>query len=613
MVGPKSVSILVRSSELPRVSLVGPLLQGPNTMTAPCLLARLLLAAYILSPLRPAAAETVYPYGPDSERQVGVPVGAISHHTWTSKLFPGTTRDYWIYVPSQYDRSKPACLMVFQDGGGYVTTNGQWRVPVVFDNLIHKKEMPVTVGLFINPGVLPARGTNALPRFNRSYEYDALGDLYARFLIEEMIPELGKSYNLSADPNDRGLCGASSGAICSWTAAWERPDAFRRVYSTIGTYVGLRGGNEYPVLIRKTEPKPIRIFLQDGSNDQNIYGGNWWVANQDMLSALEFAGYDVKHEWGDGGHSGKHGGPILPEVLRWLWRDYPTPIAKPVNKRQPVMEVLIPGEEWQLVGSGYKFTEGPAANSRGELFFTDISNSKIHKIGLEGTISVFVDNSQRCAGLMFGPDGRLYGTQTGTKRIVAYDEAGKESVVAEGIDGNDLAVSHTGYVYATEVAGKKVWLVRPSGEKQVVDTGIANPNGVRLSPDQSQLLVSDTAGPFVYSFQIQEDGSLAFRQPYHRLHLVDGRSGSGADGMTVDTQGRLYVTTHAGVQICDQAGRVIGIIPKPQNAWLANVGFAGAGLDVLYVTTADKVFKRKTKAKGVLTFLPPVKPPAPRL
>lgn len=568
--------------------------------------------AFLTTPLG-ARAEIEHPLGPDSERHEGVPVGKVTHSTWKSTIFPGTIRDYWVYVPAQYDASKPACLTVFQDGGGYVGTNGQWRVPVVFDNLIHKKEMPVTLGLFINPGVVPARDTNALPRYNRSFEYDGLGDRYARFLLEEMIPEVAKTYNISKDPNDRGICGSSSGAICAWIAAWERPDAFRRVYSTIGTFVGLRDGNQFPVLIRKTEPKPIRVFLQDGSNDQNIYGGNWWIANQDMLSALEFAGYDVNHEWSDGGHNGKHGGAILPQVMRWLWRDYPTPIAKPVNKRQPVMDVLIPGEEWQEVGSGYKFTEGPAANTKGELYFTDISNSKIHKISLDGSISVFVENSQRCAGLMFGPDGRLYGTQTATKRIVAYDAAGKESVVAEGIDGNDLALSQKGYIYVTDPGEKRVWLVRPNGEKQVADTGIANPNGVRLSPDQSLLLVSDTKGGFVYSFVINEDGTLAHKQPYHHLHLVDGRLDSGADGMTVDTQGRLYVTSQAGLQICDQAGRVIGIIPKPQNAWLANVAFAGAQMDELYVTTADKVYKRKTKARGVLTFLPPVRPPAPRL
>ena len=170
----------------------------------------------------------------------------------------------------------------------------------VFDNLIHRKDMPVTIGIFVSPGVAPAANVDALSRFNRSVEYDSVTDRYARFLLDEIIPEVAKSYSLRIDGNSRAIAGASSGAIAAFAAAWQRPDAFSRVFSTIGTYVGLRGGNDFPTLIRKTEPKPLRVFLQDGSNDLNIYGGNWFLANQEMLSAFEFAGYDAEHAWGDG-------------------------------------------------------------------------------------------------------------------------------------------------------------------------------------------------------------------------------------------------------------------------------------------------------------------------
>ena len=255
----------------------------------------------------PAADD--YKHGPDSTRQEGTPQGKVTQLQWKeSKIFPGTVRDYWIYVPAQYDKSRPAALMVFQDGGAYVDEKKDFRVPVVFDNLIHKKEMPVTIGLFISPGSIPPADATQKARSNRSFEYDSLGDQYAKFLIEELLPDLDKSYNISKDPAQRAICGISSGGICAWTVAWERPDQFGKVLSHVGSFTNIRGGNVYPYLIRKTELKPIRVFLQEGSNDLDNLHGNWPLANQEMAAALKFAKYDYKFEYGDGGHNGKHGG-----------------------------------------------------------------------------------------------------------------------------------------------------------------------------------------------------------------------------------------------------------------------------------------------------------------
>jgi len=221
--------------------------------------------------------------------------------------------------------------MVFQDGGGYVNEKGQYRATVVFDNLIYKKEMPVTIGLFINPGTKPPADAGGKSISNRSVEYDSLGDQYARFLIDEMMPEVGKNLKLTDDPEGRAICGASSGGICAFTVAWERPDQFRKVVSHVGSFTSIawrpnvpasRGGDLYPTLIRKTPAKPIRVFLQDGSNDLDNAHGNWFLANQQMAAALKFAKYDYKTEWGTEAHNGKHGGAILPDTLRWLWRDY---------------------------------------------------------------------------------------------------------------------------------------------------------------------------------------------------------------------------------------------------------------------------------------------------
>ncbi len=277
-----------------------------------------------LSSVTSSPAQDDYVLGPDSQRQADTPRGTVTKHVWeTSNVFPGTVREYWIYVPQQYDATRPACVMVFQDGGNYVNETGQFRVPIVFDNLIHRGDMPVTIGIFINPGVVPASAPGAEARRNRSFEYDSLGDQYARFLIEEILPAVGAQYNLTSDPAGRAIGGISSGAICAWTVAWERPEAFRKVLSHVGSFTNIRGGHVYHALIRKTEPKPIRVFLQDGENDLDNLHGHWPLANQQMAAALKFAGYDYQFIMGTGGHNGKHGGAILPDSLRWLWRDYP--------------------------------------------------------------------------------------------------------------------------------------------------------------------------------------------------------------------------------------------------------------------------------------------------
>jgi enterochelin esterase-like enzyme/sugar lactone lactonase YvrE len=557
-----------------------------------------------------------YTLGPDSQVKPDVPKGTVTRHAWaTSKIYPGTTRDYWVYVPKQYDPAKPAAVMVFQDGGGYVREDGSWRVPVVFDNLIHQGAMPVTIGIFINPGVVSPAREGALPRFNRSAEYDDTSDRYARFLVDEILPEVGKSYNLTTDPNQRAIAGASSGAIAAFAAAWNRPDAFRRVFSTIGTYVGLRGGHHFPPLIRKTEPKPLRIYLQGGMNDLNNYAGNWFLANQEMFSALDMAGYDVVHNWGTGAHNSQHGGAILPEAMRWLWRGGAAPIAAGQPSRLPVMNaVLLPGEQWTLVSQGHRFTEGLAVTSAGEVFFVEIPGEQIFKVGLDGTVTLFKDKSGRVSGLRMGPDGRLYAAQGGTKRIVAYDvKTGAESVIAEDIGGNDLAIGRNGDIYVTDFANRQVWLVKPTGDKRVVDTGLGKPNGVTLSPDQTLLLVADSASQFVYSYQIQPDGSLGHKQAFYHLHLVEGAAESAADGIAVDRNGTLYVTSRVGLQVADQAGKVNSIITKPQAGPLSNVVFGGPDFDELYVTIGDKVYKRKVRTQGVLNFADPVTPAPPRL
>ena len=259
----------------------------------------------------------VYTTHPDSIANPKNPMGKVTQMPkWTSKIFEGTTRDWWVYVPAQYTAEKPACVMVFQDGLGYLSF-----VPTVFDNLIAKGEMPVTVAIFIQPGNLALKP-------NRSFEYDTLSDRYSRFLLEEILPEVEKTTKLRHDAESRAIAGASSGGICAWTVAWERPHEFGKVLSWVGSFTniasgatGREGGHNYEAMIRKTPPKPIRVFLQDGANDLDNANGNWPLANQQMAKSLDFAKYDYKFVYGQGFHNNKHGKAIFPESLKWLWRD----------------------------------------------------------------------------------------------------------------------------------------------------------------------------------------------------------------------------------------------------------------------------------------------------
>ena len=299
-----------------------------------------LLLALLTFQTAAAPTDDVYLLGPDSQPHDGVPHGQIiGPLNLASDVFTNTTRHYWIYVPAQYNRFQPACLMLFQDGHAFLNTNGDYRVPNVFDNLIYRREMPVTIGVFINPGHTPAQPESSSTNWGdgingRATEYNELNDHYAKLIVNELMPALEKDYNLSKKPADHAIAGASSGAICAFTVAWQRPDQFRKVISTIGSFTNIRGGHVYPDLIRASEPKPLRIFLQDGSNDnrgtrrgQSDYDPKWdWHAqNLKMADALTEKGYDLNYCWGIGTHSNKQGGAMLPEMLRWLWRDYPRP------------------------------------------------------------------------------------------------------------------------------------------------------------------------------------------------------------------------------------------------------------------------------------------------
>ncbi len=564
------------------------------------------------------AAEEKFPTPPEAIRKEGIPQGKLIRGNFAqSTIFPGTQREYAVYVPAQYDSSKADnALMVFQDGMSFCNDGWGTRAPIVFDHLIHSGEMPVTISLFIEHGIVPSLSENAEARYNRSFEYDGMGDAYARFLIDEFIPFIEKTHSLTItkDPNQRGLCGASSGAIAAFTAAWERPDSFRRVYSMIGTYVGLRGGDDYPELIRRTAPKPLRVFLQDGENDLNIYAGDWWMANQTMLRALEWSGYEVNHVWGKGGHNHDHGAAIFPDAMRWLWKTK-TVTAHPENCKSLASKYLIAGEDWQLVSTGHQWAEGLATLADGTLFFTDVGASKLYKIAPDGTQSLVDSDTGHTNGLALGPDGKIYGAAGGAAEIRAWDPStGQRETIASGVKSNDLVVHHTGHIYFTDPSGGKIWhLASGTRERKAVDD-FKNPNGIALSADQSLLFVTDFSGRFIFSYQIAADGSLLHKQPYFYAQLPANGPAGQLDGMASAASGELLVATESGIQIFDQPGRVQLVLPRPAptDGRTSYVRFGGIDRKTLYIATKGTIYKRQVQLQGA-DPLKPNKPTKPSL
>ncbi|MEY2599779.1 MAG: Gluconolactonase precursor [Verrucomicrobiota bacterium] len=586
-------------------------------------------AVWLLLSLPLLAAEVGWKLHPDAEEKPDVPRGSVEKiEAWESQVFPGTTRDWWIYLPSGLDPAKPAALMVFQDGHDYVNPKGHWRVPTVLDNLIARAEMPPTVAVFLNPGHAKERGKEspgetgregaAKPAWspwkssNRSLEYDSLGDRYARMLLEEILPEVGKRCTLSRDPEMRAIGGASSGASCAFTVAWEHPEAFRKVFSSIGSFVNLRGANAYPSLIRKTEPKPIRVFLADSSGDLDNPYGNWPLANKQMHAALQYMGYDVRFEYAEGyGHNSDHAGSLFPDALRWLWRK---------EKHQPVintrgdgrgdmtlLRLLIPGEGWEVAQEGLGMADGLCADSEGNLYFCDMKAPAVYRLGVDGQRRLIAAES--VSGLRLGPDGLLYACQGSKKRVISIDPArGEVREVASNLSPNDLVVSAEGRIYLTETGSQRVICVdSKTGETFVADEGVAGPNGIALSPDGGTLAVSEYKGGFVWAYRLEADGKLSGKAPYMTLRLpVDPKgefrfhepppflTAAKGDGMATDRAGRYYVTSALGVQIFDPTGRMCGVLERPNsNRPVTSCALAGRGLDTLYVANGDRLWRRK--------------------
>ncbi len=577
----------------------------------------------------------IYQLGPDSQPRPGTPKGVVTRHVLPpGKVYPGVPHNYAVYVPAQYDASKPAPFMIFLDGLGSLG-NGQ-RVPVVFDNLIAQGHLPPLIGIFVDPGVLPALSASAQNRFHRILEYDSIDGRFARFLEEELIATVAKTHNLSKDPSHHAIAGVSTGAVGAFVAAWNRPDLFRRVLSFIGTFVNMRGADALPALIRRTEPKPIRVFLEAGRNDHTLpdqpfgtfYAGSWPINNQLMFEALQFAGYDAKLEYGDNAHSMSHGAAIMPDALRWLWRDFPKPVtarapeamSKPGwDPRAQVFSVIMPDRGWEAVDGG---SNCPAVSSvaaaNGRVYFSDAASNRICVADADGKVSVFKEKSGGVTALRAGPDGRLYAAQPASHRIVSYGvtNVADEKVVARDVNATDLALTANGAIYYVDAAAKALGFIpAKSGgrSKSVAAHTMVSPSAVALSPDQSLLLVADAQSRHSWSFQLAPDGSPINGEPFFRLDMDEDNPTRGANGVTVDSIGQAYCATALGIQLCEQNDRCGAILAKPAGRGpLGGIAFGGKDLDILYAIEGNKLFRRPVKTRGV-SVTTPIKPPKPPL
>jgi CubicO group peptidase (beta-lactamase class C family)/enterochelin esterase-like enzyme/sugar lactone lactonase YvrE len=541
-------------------------------------------------------------YEPPAIKPEDILPGTTKEFTFTqSKIFPGTTRGVTLFIPAQYDGTKPACVYVKTDGYNP-------REKTAMETLIATREMPVTVGVFVRPGDVPAPMKGTIGRRNRDFEYDGVSDNNVRFLTEELLPYIAREYqlNLSTDGNDRCMSGGSSGGIAAFTAAWHRPDAFSRVYAASGSFVAFRGGHEFPTMIRKFEARPIRAFLTTGTHDMENCAGDWFLLDQEMDKALKFSGYDYQFRIINGGHGAGYA-ENYQEAMAYLWRGWPDRVkAGPSAPR--AQEILIPGEDWQLVADGFKSTRGPACNADGTVFFADTSSNKIHLIALDGKVSEFVADSGAAHCVTVGADGRLYTISEKSGKLMSYDSAGTASTVMDGIPGHSILTRPDGGLYVTSNGEKptetgSVWFIK-DGKKTQVDTGLKFATGLAYRPDQWLLAVAEGHSKWACSYQVNDDGSLTNKERFFHLHVADWDDDAGPESLCYSLEGRLFAATRSGIQITADDGPTQVILPVPDHGRVTGVCLGGKDKDTLFAFCGNKIWKRKVQQHAMGAFAP---------
>ena len=514
------------------------------------------------------------PYDPATQKMAEEMQGEVMKFTLSdSQLYPGTQREVLVYVPQQYDATKPACLLVCMDGILYDATT-------VMDNLIASGEMPVTIGVFVNPGVVYDENGEVV-RYNRCKEFDSTDDTFSRFIENEVLAKVegmktasGKTVLLSKDANDRAITGASSGGIAAFSVAWNRPDLYSRVYTTVGTFVAMRGGNNYSNIVRKTEPKPLRIYMQDGWYDVwNPIFGEWFEHNLLMESAFNFAGYEVFHKWDRGNHSIKYGTIAFPDAMRWLWKGYPAKVQKGWSNNGMLQDILLENEDWQEVVLPAT-VEGDlfAATDSSALF---ASRSHIYKVSAAGQV-------EQVGALKAGE--RLMGEGLTAKGSGLYKNGVK---VADGLSALQAvqALSDGKYLALCNAKSK--------GNVMAVNVGC---RALAIAPDYRFCVTGEENTHHLTSTVIDKTGKMLYSEPFYYLHDLSNSTLKPSGAMAFDTKGNLYVATELGVQVADHNGRVRAILSLPAGR-VHSLAFSGK---YLFVRCGDKVYMRKMKAEGHL-------------
>lgn len=552
-----------------------------------------------------AEAETKT-YEPPAIKPEDILPGEIKKFTYEeSKIFPGTTREVTVFIPKQYDGSKPACVYVKTDG--YNPKEKEFM-----ERMIATKEIPVTIGVFVRPGDLRAPMKGTLGRRNRDLEYDGVNDDNVRFLIDELLPYVSKEMNLklSTDGNDRCMSGGSSGGIAAFAAAWNRPDAFSRVYAASGSFVAFRGGHEFPTMVRKFEAKPIRGYFTTATHDMENCAGDWFLLDQEMDKALKFSGYDYQFRIIDGRHVAGYM-DNWQEAMAYLWKGWPEHVkAGPSAPR--AQDVLVPEEGWhQVIAQSPKGIQAAACNAAGEAYFINTGYNKIYHINAEGYVKLFLADAGRATGLSFGADGKLYTVSSETGKVMSYDTSGQGTVVLEGIKGRSIVAMPDGGLYITgdgEKADEQgvTWYIK-NGEKKRVDTGLKKTTGITYRPDQWLLSVADGDSKWGYSYQINPDGTLVNKERFFSWHVADWDDDAGALGLCYAQEGQMFAATRTGVQISADDGPTQVILPLPDNSRVTAVCLGGKDLDTLYAFSANKIWKRKVKVHATGAWAPWVK------